>query len=72
MVAADPRILPFGSIIEIETDRHRGIYRVTDTGALVKGRRLDVYIAGWSRAVAYGCQRVKVTVLQYGALGERR
>jgi 3D (Asp-Asp-Asp) domain-containing protein len=66
MVAADPRVLPFGSIIQIETDLYRGIYRVTDTGPLIKGKRLDVYIPGWSRAVEFGRKAVKVTVLQYG------
>ena len=66
MVAADPTILPFGSIIEIETERTRGIYRVTDSGPMIKGKRLDVYIPGWARAVEFGRKAVKVTVLRYG------
>jgi 3D (Asp-Asp-Asp) domain-containing protein len=66
MVAADLRVLPIGSVISVETDVHRGIYRVTDTGPLLRGKHIDVFIPGWNRAVEYGRKRVKVTVLQYG------
>ena len=50
----------------IETERTRGIYRVTDSGPMIKGKRLDVYIPGWARAVEFGRKAVKVTVLRYG------
>jgi len=66
MVAADPRVLPFGSIIQVEAEGSRDVYRVTDTGPLIKGKRIDVYIPAWTRAIEYGRKPVKVTVLQYG------
>src|SRR6478736_2349466 len=55
IVAADKRLLPEGSVIEIDgvpgqpdslPDRYRGIYTVMDTGPMVLGRHIDVYL--WS------------------------
>ena len=65
-VAADPRVLPLGSIIEVDTPGHAGIYRVADTGPLVRGRRIDIFIRGHQRAAEFGHKRVKVKVLQFG------
>ena len=66
MVAADPKVLPLGSLIAVETESHRGVYRVTDTGALVNGKHIDVFIPALEKAIEYGRKQVKVTVLQYG------
>src|SRR6267154_1218413 len=43
-IAADPRVLPVGSVVRIEsTERqYSGTYTVTDTGAKVKGRKVDI------------------------------
>ena len=65
-VAADPKLLPLGSIIEVDAPGHAGIYRVADTGPLVRGRRIDIFIPGHQRAAQFGHKRVKVKVLQFG------
>jgi len=68
IVAADPEILPLGSIIQIDglSERHNGVYTVLDTGPLVRGRRLDLYMWSCYEALAVGRRSVMVTVLRRG------
>lgn len=68
MAAADPKVLPLGSIVQIDglPDAHRGIYTVLDTGPKVKGRHLDLYIWSCYEALDFGRRPVKVTVLRQG------
>jgi 3D (Asp-Asp-Asp) domain-containing protein len=66
LVAADPTVLPLGSWIHIENPSQRGIYQVMDTGRLIKGKRIDIYLPTWNRATQFGRQRIQVTVLKYG------
>ena len=46
IVAADPDIFPLGSVIRVDSldGRYEGIYTVLDTGPMVQGRDLDVYM----------------------------
>ena len=44
IVAADPDILPIGSIIHISAGRHSGVYTVLDTGLKIRGRMLDIWM----------------------------
>ena len=66
MVAADPRILPIGSVIRVDVPQYYGIYQVMDTGGGVKGNIIDIYIPSYDLATEFGRQAVKVTVLRYG------
>ena len=66
IVAADPRILPIGSVIEIEAGNHSGIYTVLDTGGFIKGNRIDIFIPSSDRALNFGRRPVKVRVLRHG------
>lgn len=68
MVAADPKVLPLGSIIQIDrvSPRYQGIYSVLDTGPEIQGRELDVYMWSCDEALAFGRQKVQVTVLRRG------
>jgi 3D (Asp-Asp-Asp) domain-containing protein len=66
LVAADPDVLPLGSVIHVDAGKYRGVYQVMDTGALVKGRIIDIYIPGLEAATEFGRQKVQVTVLHYG------
>lgn len=68
IAASDPKILPLGSIIQVEgvSSRHDGIYTVLDTGPLVQGRRLDLYVWSCHEALAFGRRPVTVTVLRLG------
>ena len=75
IVAADPAILPEGSVIEIDgaprsknalPDQYRGIYTVMDTGPAVNGRHIDVYLWSCNEALALGRRDTVVTVLRLG------
>ncbi len=66
IVAADPAVLPLGSWIRVEGPAHPGVFRVMDTGRLIKGRIIDIYLPEFRQAVEYGRQSVRVTVLRYG------
>ena len=66
IVAADPNILPIGSVIEIEAGNHSGIYTVLDTGGFIKGKRIDIFIPSSDRAMNFGRRPVKVRVLRHG------
>jgi 3D (Asp-Asp-Asp) domain-containing protein len=65
-VAADPRVLPLGTTISVAGLRsHRPqTFTVTDTGAAVKGREIDIFIRDCARARTFGRRRVQVRVLQ--------
>src|SRR5438045_1742209 len=43
IAAADPELLPVGSVIQVDKlpDRYNGIYTVMDTGPAVQGRHID-------------------------------
>jgi len=63
-VAADPSLLPLGTKIRIlEAGNYSGDYSVEDTGAAVKGPKIDIYMASNAEAKQFGRQRVKVVVL---------
>lgn len=68
VAASDPRVLPLGSIIQIEgaPNRHNGIYTVLDTGPKVQGRHLDLYMWSCYEALDFGRRPVTVTVLRLG------
>ncbi|HXK59811.1 MAG TPA: 3D domain-containing protein [Acidobacteriota bacterium] len=66
IVAADPEVLPIGSVIELKVESHSGIYTVLDTGGFIKGNRLDIYIPDVEQAFEFGRRPVKVRILRYG------
>ena len=63
MLAADPSVLPLGTVVHLRAGRYTGTYTVMDTGGLIKGRRLDVYVPTYKEAVEFGRQRVKIKVI---------
>jgi len=68
IVAADPAIIPIGSVLKVEVDdvRYSGIYTVLDTGPQVRGRELDIYIWNCNEALNFGRRRVHLTLLRAG------
>ena len=66
VAAADPSVLPLGSLIFLENSSYRGVFRILDTGRLVKGKIVDIYMTRYDDAVNFGRQPVKVMVLRYG------
>ena len=65
-VAADPKVIPLGSMIYIESPLMGGVYQVMDTGSKVKGRIVDIFLPGYERCMIFGRRMVKVKVLRYG------
>jgi 3D (Asp-Asp-Asp) domain-containing protein len=68
VAAADPRMLPEGSVIQVEgvPAAHQGIYTVLDTGPKVQGRHLDLYMWSCNDALAFGRRPVALTILRRG------
>jgi 3D (Asp-Asp-Asp) domain-containing protein len=64
-IAADPRVLPVGSVVTIETTprQYSGDYTVMDTGAKIKGHKIDIFIPNCAQARKFG-KRVVVARLQ--------
>jgi 3D (Asp-Asp-Asp) domain-containing protein len=68
IAAADPDLLPVGSVVQIDKllDRYNGVYTVMDTGPKVHGRHLDIYIWNCDEALELGRRDMVVTVLRMG------
>jgi 3D (Asp-Asp-Asp) domain-containing protein len=68
IAAADPDLLPIGSVIRIDElgEKYDGIYTVMDTGPKVQGRHVDVYLWSCHEALKMGRRPMKLTVLRMG------
>lgn len=65
LVAADTRLLPFGSIVTIPGYDGGKPVPVLDRGGKIKGRRLDVLYPTHNIARQWGVQHLEVTVWEY-------
>lgn len=72
IIAADPRILPLGSRVRLEVPGYHGEYLVADTGGMIRGRRIDIWIPSSREAMRFGRRTVKLTVLSYPAKRSKR
>ncbi len=55
IIAADPRVFPLGRQVDLFVGRtHRGRFLISDTGRAIKGRRIDLWMAGCDDAVRFG------------------
>jgi 3D (Asp-Asp-Asp) domain-containing protein len=68
VAAADPELLPVGSVVEIDSlpQKYNGIYTVMDTGPAVQGRQVDVYMWSCNEALQFGRRPIHLTVLRLG------
>jgi 3D (Asp-Asp-Asp) domain-containing protein len=68
VAAADERLLPVGSVVQVRAiDRHySGIYTIMDTGPMIQGRRIDIYMWSCFEALSFGRRSVEVTVIRLG------
>jgi 3D (Asp-Asp-Asp) domain-containing protein len=64
IVAADPRVLPLGTTIEIDAGSYSGTYTVADTGGAIRGRILDVWVPSCAEAQRFGRKKVSVRVVK--------
>jgi 3D (Asp-Asp-Asp) domain-containing protein len=65
LVAADPRILKYGSLLSIQGYDDGLIVPVLDCGGKIKGHRLDVLFPTHEQARAWGVRRMQVTLWGY-------
>ena len=65
-MAADPAVLPLGTRISISGlgDPYNGDYVVMDTGARIRGRRIDLYMRDCREAVRFGRRRAVVHIVR--------
>jgi 3D (Asp-Asp-Asp) domain-containing protein len=68
IAAADPALLPVGSVIQVDSlpERYNGVYTIMDTGPKVQGRHIDVYMWSCYEALEFGRRPVRLTVLRLG------
>ena len=69
IAAADPDLLPVGSVIQVDRlgDRYNGIYTVMDTGPAVQGRHIDIYMWNCDEArYEFGKRTAGLSVLRLG------
>jgi 3D (Asp-Asp-Asp) domain-containing protein len=65
LVAADPRVLPLGSLVCVPGYDDGGVVPVLDTGGAIKGNRLDVLYPTHELAVQWGVQELDVEIWDY-------
>ncbi len=66
IIAADPIYLPIGSIVRLQVGEYSGLYSVLDTGAKIKGKKIDVYLTSGKEAMKFGRRDITLEVLRYG------
>jgi 3D (Asp-Asp-Asp) domain-containing protein len=68
VAAADPAVLPLGSVVELDApgSQQDGLYTILDTGPAVQGRLVDLYMWSCNEALQFGRRPVKLTVLRLG------
>lgn len=65
LVAADTKILPFGSLVSVPGYSGGEVVPVLDCGGAIKGHRLDVLYPTHEIARKWGVQRLPVVVWEY-------
>ena len=68
IAAADPDLLPVGSVIQVYKlgERYNGIYTIMDTGPAVQGRHVDIYMWSCNEALELGRRDIGINVLRLG------
>jgi 3D (Asp-Asp-Asp) domain-containing protein len=66
VIAADPRVIPIGSVVQILTPGYSGVYTVQDTGRLIKGKIVDVWLPSTREARVFGRRSIKLHVIRWG------
>lgn len=69
IVAADPALVPIGSVIQLSglERRYNGTYTVMDTGPKIHGRRIDLYVRNCHEATRFGRRSARVSIVRRGS-----
>jgi 3D (Asp-Asp-Asp) domain-containing protein len=62
-IAADPSVLPIGTVVHLQAPGYSGRYRVMDTGRFIRGKKIDVYVPSLREARQFGRQQIKLAVI---------
>ncbi len=65
LVAADPRVLPYRSLISVPGYADSEIVPIMDCGGAIKGSRLDLLYPTHEMALQWGIRQLPVTVWEY-------
>jgi 3D (Asp-Asp-Asp) domain-containing protein len=65
LVAADPKVLPLGSLVSVPGYDGGAVVPVLDTGGAIKGNRLDVLFPTHRQALEWGRRTIEITVWEY-------
>lgn len=71
VIAADPRVLPLGSVVTVKAGDWSGTYTVHDTGGRIKGNIIDVWVPSTKEARKFGRRSIKLHVLRFGPKGRQ-
>jgi 3D (Asp-Asp-Asp) domain-containing protein len=66
IVAADPAVLPFGTRVRVTglDARYNRVYTVRDTGANIRGHRIDLFMSDCSEARRFGRRDATLAILK--------
>lgn len=66
-IAVDPNVIPLGSKVELQFPPKysylNGIYTAEDTGSLIKGNKIDIYLGSNQKCLDFGVQNVKLKII---------
>ena len=65
LVAADPKVLPYGTMLTVPGYADGEIVPVLDCGGAIKGARLDLLFPTHEGALNWGVQDLRVVVWEY-------
>jgi 3D (Asp-Asp-Asp) domain-containing protein len=60
IIAADPRVLKLGSKVTLNAGPWSGTYLVSDTGGVIKGKKVDIWVPNCGEARKFGRRTVQV------------
>jgi 3D (Asp-Asp-Asp) domain-containing protein len=68
IAAADPMLLPVGTVVRLDTHdaRYDGIWTIMDTGPAIQGRVIDLYLWSCHEALRFGRRPIQLNVLRLG------
>jgi 3D (Asp-Asp-Asp) domain-containing protein len=65
LAAADPKVLPYGSMLSIPGYADTTVVPVLDCGGAIKGNKLDLLFPTHEEAIKWGRKKVQVTIWAY-------
>jgi len=72
VIAADPHVLPLGSVVQLRAGKYSGVYTVHDTGKRIRGNVIDVWVPERSEARQFGRRKIQLHVLKLGPQGRTK